>query len=392
MEDRTLLTIQFQFDFSLDRNGFFASSARQEVLKLAGRMLGERLNDSLSAIVPSGSNTWKASVTNPATGGTTTFTNPTLSSNTIRIYAGGRDLSSGTLGIGGGGGYSSFGSSAWNTLVKTRGQSGVSAGSDVSPRIGSIVFDTVGTSWFFGTTSSGRSGSQSDFLSVAIHELGHVLGINSGNPSWTQFISGGVFNGSNVKAANGGRAVGIDPGRGHFANGTGLGGLEAAMDPSITTGTRKLFGKLDFAALADIGWSVGTSNDTIYRAPEVLVSAGSAGASFSATGALDNATDVDIFRVYVAAGRKLSVSVRAKTGGTKVDTFLKLYDLSGSLLKSNDSGGTGGTDSFSNFAVTRSDYYYVAISSFAGRNYSPFVPDSGARGPVGDYSYTISTS
>jgi hypothetical protein len=29
---------------------------------------------------------------------------------------------------------------------------------------------------------------------------------------------------------------------------------EAAMDPSITVGTRKLFTDLDYAGLADVGW------------------------------------------------------------------------------------------------------------------------------------------
>lgn len=46
----------------------------------------------------------------------------------------------------------------------------------------------------------------------------------------------------------------------HWAEGTTsfVAGLpqEAAMDPTITTGTRKAFTDLDFAAMKDIGWEV----------------------------------------------------------------------------------------------------------------------------------------
>ena len=394
MEDRQLLTIAFQFDYTLDRNNFFASSDRRAALEYAGHLLGDRLFDSLSAIAPSGSNTWKAIVTNPASGVDTTLTNPSLPSNVIRVYAGGRDLAGGTLGIGGSGGYSSFGSSSWNTLVKTRGQTGAANGNDVSPRIGNITFDTVGTNWFFGRTSSGRSGSQSDFLSVAVHELGHVLGINSGNLSWTRFISGGVFNGPAVKAANNGRAVGVAPGNGHFAEGVKTDGLEVSMDPTITTGTRKFFGKIDFAALTDIGWNVGTVNDTIYQASDQLifipnpVLGTSSAVSFA--GSIASAHDVDFYRVYVGAGGSLSASVRPKTGGTSVDTYLRIYDTTGGSLAFNDSGGTGGTDSIKNYRVPRSDYYIVAVSSYTNRNYSPFVANTGSGTTTGDYTIAIS--
>jgi hypothetical protein len=43
---------------------------------------------------------------------------------------------------------------------------------------------------------------------------------------------------------------------GHWADGTLSGGREAAMDPSVTLGTRKTYTPLDFAGLADIGWTL----------------------------------------------------------------------------------------------------------------------------------------
>ena len=45
-------------------------------------------------------------------------------------------------------------------------------------------------------------------------------------------------------------------GTSHWAEGTRSGGVEAAMDPTLTVGKRKNFTPLDFAGLDDIGWDV----------------------------------------------------------------------------------------------------------------------------------------
>jgi hypothetical protein len=118
---------------------------------------------------------------------------------------------------------------------------------------GVISFDTA-TSWNF-SVGSGPAGSEFDFLSVAIHELAHLLGFGTAD-SWDNLVTGGEFTGATATALNGGSSPLTNPAADHYAAGTMFGGDEAAMTPSITIGTRKLFTELDFAGLDDIGWQV----------------------------------------------------------------------------------------------------------------------------------------
>src|SRR5690606_2650504 len=48
----------------------------------------------------------------------------------------------------------------------------------------------------------------------------------------------------------------LDSDLSHWRSGTFSRGQEAAMDPTLTTGARKLLTPLDFAALDDIGWEI----------------------------------------------------------------------------------------------------------------------------------------
>ncbi|MBC7818691.1 MAG: hypothetical protein IAG10_17515 [Planctomycetaceae bacterium] len=252
LEPRQLLTVSIQFDYSRDANHFFDDPARQQILELAGQTIGSRLNDNLQAITPSGSNTWSLSATNPSGASTFTLTNVTIPENTVIVFAGSRMMSS--LGIGGPGGYSASGSSAWLNLVESRGQSGAldDPNSDFSLWGGSITFD-LDANWYFGTSEAGLGSGQQDFLSVAMHELGHLLGIGTAS-SWDRFVSAGSFLGPNSIAEHGGNVP--LSGSSHFHEGLEDDDQEVAMDPTLLQGTRKLFTELDFAALADVGWEV----------------------------------------------------------------------------------------------------------------------------------------
>jgi hypothetical protein len=82
-----------------------------------------------------------------------------------------------------------------------------------------------------------------------------VLGLGTAE-SWTNKVSGGNFTGANAVAAFGGN-VPLTADFAHWQEGTRsttLAGLtqEAMMDPTLTTGTRKLPTQLDFAALRDV--------------------------------------------------------------------------------------------------------------------------------------------
>lgn len=257
LEARQLLTITFQFDYSRDTRGFFDDTARRQILELAGETLGSRLGDHLLAITPSGGNTWSLNATNPSGSGSFTLSNQTIPADTLLVFVGSRAMSS--LGVGGPGGYSSSGSQSWLDSVAARGQVGMldNPETDFGLWGGSITFDDD-ANWYFGVSASGQGSNQQDFLSVAMHELGHVLGIGTAG-SWDNQVSGGFFTGVNSVTEYGGNVP--LSGSSHFHEGTEDGGDEVAMDPSLQVGTRKLFTTLDYAALADIGWEVTDLND-----------------------------------------------------------------------------------------------------------------------------------
>lgn len=391
LESRLPMTVQFLFDFSLDRSGFFNDPARRSALVQAGHMLADRFDDALTAITPSGGNRWTPSVLDPVTGGQVNIGRTSIPANTIVVYAGARSLPGVTLAIGATGGFSATGTQAWFNTIKGRGQSGALAANptDVAPWGGSLSFDTTGVDWNFSTTSTGLTTGKTDFISVAMHELGHIMGLGLSG-SWKRLVSGSNFVGAKASAANGG-PVPLASDKGHFKEGLKSHKIEVALDPTLTTGARKFFSNVDYAALLDIGWKSDGRDDTIPRAPHVLSRLAS-DATPSDVKTINNAIgfdrDVDLVRVYAAAGTQLTVSSFTPSGLTPVDTYLRIFSATGQELASGNQGGRGQTDT-ATFAVTRSDYYFVGISSAASRAYNPHKQDTAPAGPTGDYRMTI---
>lgn len=252
--------LDIQFDYSYDTGGFFtANPAAKNLLDTAAAVFETRLADTLSAIVPSGGNTWSATFFRPDTGANTSVAGLSIATGVVKVYVGARDLAGSTLGEGGPGGWNAAGNQAWFNTIEARGQSGalLTVPTDFATWGGSLAFDSV-VPWYFGT---GSLSGKNDFLSVATHELGHLLGVGTA-PSWDALVSGTKFTGSNATAANGGLQVTLHGDLAHWANGTmstvfGTSAVqEAAMDPSITVGTQKFFTTLDFAGMRDIGWQV----------------------------------------------------------------------------------------------------------------------------------------
>jgi hypothetical protein len=266
LEGRDCPSVAIQFDYSLDSTGFFNNPQARAALQLAGQILSAQLNDALGAIVPGGANHWSAGVTNPSTGSMVVLTDLYVPANTIIVYAGGRNYGGAQLGEGGYGSWSATGSGAWLNAVGGRGQPGAlgSAPTDYAPWGGSVTFDTV-TNWNFGDTSVGPAPNQFDFLSVAEHELGHVLGIGTAG-SWQDKIAAGRFYGA-ASAAVYGAPVPVDGAGAHWARGTAVGGAVADMVPSTPAGQRHLFTALDFAALQDVGWQLAAAPPVVSGTP-----------------------------------------------------------------------------------------------------------------------------
>jgi len=257
---RATVSVQFNYDYATGT--FVDDPAVRAVLDLAALQYTPLL-DTLAEIDPGSvpaPNSWSALIRQP-TSGVDSFAIPDLfvADDTLIVFVGARDLGGTTAGEAAPGGASiAFTSnptgSAWRDLVDARGETGEldPMPSDFGPWGGWISFDTD-TNW--NLAAGLPAAGQVDFLSVAVHELGHVFGFGSA-ASWDEQINfgDGTFIGATAQGVHGAPVPLAVPDDAHWAN-SGL-SPEPAMDPAITTGTRKLLTPLDYAGLADIGWDV----------------------------------------------------------------------------------------------------------------------------------------
>lgn len=281
------LTIDVRYDY--DSNGFFDQPGAREALQSAADFLGEMLHDSLDSLIqPGGANTWSATFNHPGTGAPVERPGWMLRipADTVVVFVGARNLGGGTLGVGGPGGFRvNYADPSWYRRVQTRGEVGalLNPARDFGPWGGSISFD-LDRDWHFRT--DGRpTGSRSDFVSIALHELLHVLGFGTSD-SFDARVFAGAFRGADAMAAWGG-PVPLNPGASHwrddgscrfplgfdpdgadnvlsttfgsFGRAHGLDQI-ALMDPvSCLIGSQRFLQvatDLDLAALRDIGWEV----------------------------------------------------------------------------------------------------------------------------------------
>lgn len=251
--------IDIVFDFTYDTNNFFASTERLNALNAAAAVFETRFADTLTAITSSGGNSFDAVFFNPSNiNSDITLDSASFAANEFRVYAGGQNLGSSTLGVGGPGGFgcSGFGSFCANATSRGQGIVQGASANDFASWGGAISFNS-NSAWHFGSTTAGLDGTENDFFSVAVHELAHVLGFATAD-SFERLISNGTFTGATSSALFGQNVPLTSDG--HWAEGTfsTVNGVsqEAAMDPTIFRGTRKNFTNLDYAAMQDIGWQV----------------------------------------------------------------------------------------------------------------------------------------
>lgn len=250
--------VSIVFDYGYDSNNFFDTQAKKDVLEAAGGFFSSRLNDSLSAIDSAGNNHFNANFYNPGgTGALITINDFDVAANTLTVFAGGREIAGSTIGIGGPGGFGASGTQAFFDTFD-RGQTGVGT-TDFAPWGGAITFDTEASWYFDNDVSTVESFSGNDFYSVALHELGHLLGVGTAG-SWNNLVSGGTFMGAASNFVYG-SDVPLHSDDSHWVDGTmslvdAIDSQEASLDPTILTGSRKYFTDLDLAGLTDVGWEV----------------------------------------------------------------------------------------------------------------------------------------
>lgn len=234
-----------EFDYSFDTNGFFAESARKTALEAAGNIWESYIQDEFKN-VPAGT---VFRLSNPQTG---VFQEVNLTSDIddLRIYVGASTTPFGeltdALAAASTEGYDADGS-VYNARLN---------GSKFQPFVGTLSFNST-LNWFFDSTpntSNDIPNGSLDFLSVALHEIGHILGIG-GATIFQTLGAGGAFNGLNAKNVNGGNPIPLEADLGHIKDGFLSDGQPVLMDPTYPN-TRIAPTRADLALLADIGYRI----------------------------------------------------------------------------------------------------------------------------------------
>ena len=267
--------LNFQFDYTYDDASFFGSagSVQRGALESAASYLEGILADDFDSIVPNvgAGNTWTAGIYDPEDRTVDIdIDNLVVPVDTLIVYVGGSDLSAiGAFGFSKPGDVTASGSTAFVDTVVKRGEGGIitpwdgsgatlNDDTEVAPWGGVISFDNL-TNWNFDDESgSGASTGETDFRTIALHELSHVLGHGIVD-SYNRLVTGSNFTGANAVAAHGG-SVPLT-GDSHFNGVTstvypGGASQSALMNGSLPTATRREFTTVDAASLDDIGYDL----------------------------------------------------------------------------------------------------------------------------------------
>lgn len=274
-----LHAFMIELDFTYDTQGFFDRQAARDTLTSAAAFYEGMIVDQITPIIPSMGNSWVPSFTHPGTGNSFPDPPPTpenpnvpernrqIPADTILVFAGARNLPGPSLGAAGPGSFIvGVPNPDWVLTLDTRGETNAdgAGATDFAKWGGAVSFDTFDDNssqprnWHFDPTTPPGPG-QNDFFSVALHELGHILGVGTSG-SWNTFVTtsdaGDSFFVGPASLDEFGAPVPLEdgPNPGHFAS-SGI-FPEPAMDPVLSPGTRKLLTDLDIAALRDVGWEV----------------------------------------------------------------------------------------------------------------------------------------
>lgn len=270
----TLSALDIRFDYSYDTRGFFADPLKKQVLEAAAKSWESKLEGVQLPAIPLGTgvNTWTLKFNRPDTTASlgadnTSVVNKPIPENTVVIYVGARPNVYGGFAGYAEFSYSMYGTSAWVDLVSSR-----NTGTRFSSFGGAIAFDSD-AAWYFDTdpSTSEEMSQLLDFYTLAMHEIGHLMGFNRGSAAFNRLSLGGKFKGERTVAVHG-EAPEIR-GDGHWPNELRHGEKGSVMKVNIGTSERVELSPLDVSVLQDLGY-VPTGGVKVVIGPAAALNAG----------------------------------------------------------------------------------------------------------------------
>jgi hypothetical protein len=160
-----------------------------------------------------------------------------------------------------------FGTLAWVEQISSR-----NTGTRFCSFGGAIAFDSD-AGWYFDSDPSTTEAFPQllDFYTIAMHEIGHLMGFNNGSAAFNRLRLGGGFKGERTVRIFGGEPK-IEP-DGHWPGDFLFQGRGLVMRPLTTVGERVELSPLDVSLLQDLGY-VAPGGIKVVLGPEAAVSAG----------------------------------------------------------------------------------------------------------------------
>jgi hypothetical protein len=248
--------VTIELDYSYDGSGFFNDPQRKATLEAAAAAWEQVLQGVTLPEIPLGTgiNTWTLSFNRPDQAATfeqeknTAVVNKPVPANTIVIYVGARpDVYGGFLGYAEFE-YSAFGTSAWLELFTQRNNN------DQFYSFGGAVSFDSDADWHFDPVPSSKEdfAGQMDFYTIALHEIGHLLGFTPDVAVYRRKTMGSNFFGANATALYG-SAPPIGGG-GHWPDDFEFDGKGMVMAAILQPNVRNEINPLEVAILRDLGY------------------------------------------------------------------------------------------------------------------------------------------